>query len=55
MPLDTPTFIQKIEECVTQEELDIFHQKNAMLVEDNPELLTLIFNQRCKIIEKQYK
>ena len=45
----------EINQCKTQSELDLFHQKNALLIYENPELLQKIYNKRCEIINESIK
>ena len=52
---DRITFQLDLDMCETQAELDRCHQKHILLVTDNPELLTKIYQKMYEIIDRGLK
>jgi len=44
-------FIKEVHKCETQNELDKVHQEYCLLVSQKPELISIIYEKRCKIID----
>jgi len=50
----TKDFLDQLHQCKTQDELDLFHQKNCLIISNNPELIKILYKKRYEIIDEIY-